>query len=276
MKLIRFEDASGVVRVGEAVGTGGAGIGGGASTRGEARLIRGDLFGAYDLTDETAAVRRLLAPIEPVNVIAIGLNYRRHAEESGLAAPDAPVIFVKLTTSVITTGEPIVLPASAPDEVDYEAELAVVIGKPARKVTEADALKYVLGYTCANDVSARDCQVRIDKQWARAKSFDTFCPLGPCLVVDPGMDPDALGVRTRLNGEVMQDSNTKDMIFSAPRLISYLSHQFTLVPGTVILTGTPEGVGFARKPPRYLRPGDTITVEIDGIGELTNPVVREE
>jgi len=263
MKLIRFEDESGAVRLGEPVG------------EERARVIRGDMFGSYELTGETTTVRRPLPPVELVNIIAIGLNYRRHAEESGLAVPEAPVIFTKLTTSVIGPGEPIVLPADAPDEVDYEAELAVVIGKTARKVSEADALAYVLGYTCANDVSARDCQVRRDKQWARSKSFDTFCPLGPCLVVGSGMDPNALAIRARLNGELMQDSNTADMIFSVPTLISYLSHHFTLVPGTVILTGTPEGVGFARKPPRYLQPGDTIAIEIDGIGELANPVTRD-
>jgi 2-keto-4-pentenoate hydratase/2-oxohepta-3-ene-1,7-dioic acid hydratase in catechol pathway len=168
--------------------------------------------------------------------------------------------------------EPIVLPADAPDEVDYEAELAVVIGRTARKVAQADALKYVLGYCCANDVSARDCQIRRDKQWTRAKSFDTFGPLGPCLVVDPKLDPNARPIRAILNGQVLQDSNTSDMIFSVPYLVSYLSQHFTLLPGTVIATGTPGGVGCTRKPPVYLRAGDEITIEIDGIGRLTNPV----
>lgn len=260
MKLIRFEDGAGRVQYGEAV------------DGGKARVIEGDLFGSFQLTDKTAEVRRLLAPVTPVNLIAIGLNYRKHAEEGGKALPDEPLVFVKLTTSVIAPGEAIVLPASAPDEVDYESELAVVIGKTARKVSEADALKYVLGYTCANDVSARDCQIRRDQQWARAKGFDTFCPLGPCLLIDPKVDPNKFPIRGRLNGKLMQDSNTADMIFSVPRLISYLSHQFTLLPGTVIITGTPEGVGCARKPAVYLRPGDTFTVEIEGIGALINPV----
>lgn len=264
MKVIRFKDAAGQTRLGELVGPS------------EAKLIEGDLFGACQVTDRTVEVGTLLAPVDPVNIIAIGLNYRRHAEEGGQALPDAPLVFLKLTTAVIAHGEPIRLPADAPDEVDYEAELAVVIGKTARKVSEADALDYVLGYTCANDVSARDCQVRRDKQWARAKSFDTFCPLGPCLVIDRGMNPNALGIRARLNGETVQDSNTTDMIFSVPVLVSYLSHHFTLVPGTVILTGTPEGVGFARKPQRLLQSGDTIAIEIDGIGELVNPVVADE
>ncbi len=261
MNVIRFEDKTGQIRLGEPL-----------DDR-QARVIAGDLFGAWQVTREVVEIQRLLAPVQPVNLIAIGLNYRRHAAESGAQIPTEPLIFVKLTTSVIAPGEPIVLPASAPDEVDYEAELAVVIGKTARKVSEADALNYVLGYTCANDVSARDCQIRRDKQWARGKGFDTFCPLGPCLAIaGPGINPNAYPLRARLNGEVLQNSNTADMIFSVPFLVSYLSHQFTLLPGTVIVTGTPEGVGCARKPPVFLRPGDTISIEIDGIGTLTNPV----
>ena len=263
MKLIRFEDDAGQVRWGS------------PTQDDQARLITGDIFSDRTLTDQTAHVRRILAPIEPLNLIAIGLNYRRHAEETGKAAPEEPVIFAKLVSCVINPNDPIKLPASAPDEVDYEAELAIVIGKTARKVAERDALNHVLGYTCANDVSARDCQIRRDLQWTRGKSFDTFCPLGPALVIDPELDPDALEIRGRLNGEIMQDSNTSDMIFSAPRLISYLSHQFTLAPGTVILTGTPEGVGAARKPPRFLRPGDQYTVQIENVGELTNPVEKD-
>ena len=263
MKVVRFEDSSGKVCCGEWIAPD------------QARLISGDLYGSHEVTSQTAKIKRLLAPVAPVNVIAIGLNYRRHAAEGGHQVPEFPLVFVKLTTSVIAPGDPILLPTDAPDEVDYEAELAVVIGKTARKVSEADALKYVLGYTCGNDVSARDCQVRRDKQWARAKGFDTFCPLGPCLLVDPKQDPNAFPIRARLNGKVMQDSNTADMIFSVPRLISYLSHQFTLLPSTVIMTGTPEGVGCARKPPVFLREGDSIAVEIDGIGELVNPVKRD-
>jgi len=260
VKIIRFEDAQGRVQLGEQI-----------DVR-TARLIEGDLFGDFKVTSRTAMVRRLLAPVQPVNLIAIGLNYRKHAEEGGAPIPQVPLVFAKLTTCVIGPGEPIVLPADAPDEVDYEAELAVVIGRTARKVAPADALKYVHGYCCANDVSARDCQRRRDKQWTRAKSFDTFGPLGPCLVVDPKLDPNALPIRAILNGKVLQDSNTRDMIFSVPYLVSYLSQHFTLPPGTVILTGTPGGVGHARKPPVYLRAGDEISVEIDGIGRLTNPV----
>jgi 2-keto-4-pentenoate hydratase/2-oxohepta-3-ene-1,7-dioic acid hydratase in catechol pathway len=262
MRIIRFEDPEGNIHTGQAIDDQ------------TARLIDGDIPGDFKVTDRSAQVGRLLAPIAPVNIIAIGLNYRRHAEEGGNPIPAEPVIFVKLTSSVIGPTDVIELPQDAPDEVDYEAELAVVIGKAARNVSESQALGHVLGYTCANDVSARDCQIRRDVQWARAKSFDTFCPLGPCLVIDPDMNPNALRITSRLNGKTMQDSNTADMIFSVPKLISYLSRQFTLLPGTVILTGTPEGVGCAREPAVYLRSGDTIEVEIDGIGTITNPVQR--
>lgn len=260
MKVIRFEDASGEIRLGEPV------------DENRAKVIEGSLPGQWQITQQKAEVRRLLPPIVPVDIIAIGLNYRKHAEEGGFEPPAEPLIFSKLTSCVIAPGEPIVLPASAPDQVDYEAELAVVMGRTARKVPEPDALGYVLGYTCANDVSARDCQQHRDKQWTRAKSFDTFGPMGPCLLIDPDRDPGTFAIRSRLNGETVQDSNTSDLIFSVPQLISYLSHQFTLRAGTVILTGTPEGVGLARTPPRLLQPGDEITVEIEGIGQLVNPV----
>jgi 2-keto-4-pentenoate hydratase/2-oxohepta-3-ene-1,7-dioic acid hydratase in catechol pathway len=161
--------------------------------------------------------------------------------------------------------------------VDYECELAVVIGRAARNVNEADALDYVLGYTCANDVSARDWQLKLDRQWARGKGFDTFCPLGPALVTRGDIpDPGQLAIRTRLNGELVQNSHTSDLIFSVPELIAYLSRGMTLVPGTVILTGTPEGVGMGRTPPRYLRPGDVCEIEVERIGTLRNPVVAEE
>jgi 2-keto-4-pentenoate hydratase/2-oxohepta-3-ene-1,7-dioic acid hydratase in catechol pathway len=264
LKIIRFEDESGRIRVGEPVG----------DTK--ARIIAGELFGKFESTEEVCGVRRLLAPLVPTNIIAIGLNYRRHAEEGGQPVPKYPVVFAKLTSSLANPGDPIFLPIDAPDEVDYEAELAVVIGKTARHVSIENALDHVLGYTCANDVSARDCQQRRDIQWMRAKSFDTFCPLGPSLVVDSKLDPNSLPIRSKLNDKTMQNSNTEDMCFSVPTLISYLSQHFTLLPGTVILTGTPEGVGFAQSPPVYLRDGDTISVEIDGLGKLTNSVIREE
>lgn len=213
---------------------------------------------------------KLLAPLVPVNILAIGLNYRAHAIETHAPIPDHPVLFIKATSALCNPFDPIILPRIAPNEVDYECELAIVIGKTAKNVSEADALDYVLGYTCANDVSARDLQQRIDKQWARAKSCDTFAPLGPWIETE--LEPDNAHIQTRLNGQVMQDSNTSDMIFSCRHLIAHLSESLTLLPGTVIMTGTPPGVGTARNPQVYLRPGDVVEVEIDGIGLLWNPV----
>lgn len=237
--------------------------------------IEGDLFDSWRFVDATTplSAARLLTPVCPPNIFAIGLNYRAHAYESGAALPDHPVLFIKATTALCNPGDPIILPAVAPHEVDYECELAIVIGKRAHRVSEAEALDYVLGYTCANDISARDCQLRLDAQWARGKSFDTFAPLGPWIETD--LNPDHAPIRSRLNGVVMQESNTNDLIFSCRALISYLSQGITLLPGTVIMTGTPSGVGFARKPPVFLRPGDRIEIEIDGIGALNNPVVAE-
>lgn len=263
MRIIRFVDSTGNVSLGEPL------------EGGQARRLRGDLFGRLESTDEVVAVGRVLPPVDPPNLFAIGLNYRAHAAEGGFEIPAEPLVFLKATTSVVASGDPIVLPKSAPDEVDFEAELAVVIGRTARNVPPSRARDYVLGYTCANDVSARDCQIRRDRQWTRAKSFDTFCPLGPVLVTADSIDADRLPIRSILNGQVMQSSNTSDLIFSTADLVSYLSHQFTLRPGTVVLTGTPGGVGVARRPPVFLRPGDTIVVQIDGIGELSNPVVAE-
>jgi 2-keto-4-pentenoate hydratase/2-oxohepta-3-ene-1,7-dioic acid hydratase in catechol pathway len=211
-------------------------------------------------------------------VICIGLNYRRHAEEGKAAIPQFPVVFLKTTTAVQNPGDPIVLPRRLrSDEVDYECELAVVIGKRCRNAPKEEALDFVLGYTCANDVSARDWQGKWGgTQWCRGKTFDTFAPLGPCLALkDEIPDPRALRIRTVLNGQTMQDWHTDDMIFDVPALIAFLSGSTTLLPGTVILTGTPHGVGFARRPPVWLKPGDVVTVEIDKIGALTNPVVEE-
>ncbi len=213
---------------------------------------------------------QLLAPVSPPEVVAIGLNYREHARESGAEEPREPVVFLKAAGSVIGPDTPVCLPAMAPDEVDYEAELAIVIGRPCRNVTAEEAFEYVLGFTCANDVSARDCQRRRDVQWARAKSFETFCPLGPWIETD--LDPSNLQVSLRLNGRTMQSGNTSDMIFDCRELVSFCSRIFTLRPGTVILSGTPPGVGFARKPPVFLRPGDQVEVMIEGIGSLCNPV----
>jgi len=194
-----------------------------------------------------------------------------------MAYPDCPVVFIKATTSVIGRHDPIILPAKAPDHVDYEAELAVVIGRPAKNLLPKDAARCIFGYTCANDVSARDWQFGQQAgQWARGKSFDSFCPIGPWIVSpDEIPDPQSLRIRTILNGITVQDSNTADMIFNIPTIISDLSCTMTLLPGTVILSGTPEGVGFTRNPPMFLGDGDCITVQIEGIGELTNPVIRE-
>lgn len=246
-----------------------------ARTDGGWHLVEGNLFGAWRVTEEEIdpARGRLLPPVTPPNVVAIGLNYRRHAMESGMPLPARPVIFLKATTSVAAHGEPILLPKEAPDEVDYEAELAIVVGRTARDVREEDAADYILGYTCANDVSARDCQMRLDVQWARGKSFDTFCPVGPWIETE--LEADAQPIETRVNGRLLQSSNTADMIFSTRALLSYCSRCMTLLPGTLILTGTPEGVGFARKPPIFLRAGDCVQVEIGGIGVLENPVAAQ-
>ncbi len=238
-----------------------------------AQPLTGNLFGPLSFADETVTVDRLLPPIEPPNILAIGRNYRGHIEETGARTPSEPLVFFKPTTSLLASGGEIVLPESAPDEVDFEAELAMIVGQTARRVPERSALEHVLGYTCANDVSARDCQ-RNDKQWSRGKGFDTFCPLGPWLVTPDEIDPDNCRLRSRLNDRVMQDANTASMMHSCAKLLSYLSHQFTLPPGTAILTGTPEGVGFTRTPPVFLKEGDRIEIEIEGIGTLSNTVVQ--
>jgi 2-keto-4-pentenoate hydratase/2-oxohepta-3-ene-1,7-dioic acid hydratase in catechol pathway len=217
------------------------------------------------------------AIFSPANIFCIGLNYRKHAEETGAELPVHPVVFMKPTTAAIGPGEAIRIPAACEHgpEVDYECELAVVIGRPGRNIPEADALRHVKGFTCANDVSARRWQKNGGGgQWVRGKSFDTFCPLGPQLVaLDQIGDPQNLRITTTLNGRVMQDSNTCDMIFAVPRLIAFLSRDTTLLENTVILTGTPSGVGVARSPQVFLKPGDEVTVEIEKIGRLTNPVV---
>ena len=245
---------------------------------GTAREISGDLFGSFKATDKVVKPGKILAPIVPPNILAIGLNYKKHAEEGGKGVPERPMLFIKSTTSLQNPGDPIELPRKlASTEVDYECELAVVIGKTCKNVTRASALDYVLGYTAANDVSARDWQVRLNGgQFCQGKSFDTFCPMGPVLVTrDEIPNPNSLGIKTILNGVAMQDWNTNDMVFDVPALIEFLSGSKTLLAGTVILTGTPHGVGFARKPPVFLKTGDTVTIEIEKIGSLTNPVVEE-
>ncbi len=238
----------------------------------KAELIEGDIFGKFRQTGRSADIARLLAPVDPPNIIAIGLNYRDHAGESSMKIPQVPLIFLKATTSVIGPDEPILLPKAAPAEVDYEAELVIIIGKLCHDIEPEQVDSYILGYTCGNDVSARDCQWKIDSQWARAKSFDTFCPLGPWVVTTDELNPSNLAIKAILSGQVMQDSNTSLLIFPVPQLVSFLSKQLTLLPGTVIMTGTPPGVGFVRKPPVFIKSGDEIIIEIEGVGRLRNPV----
>lgn len=241
------------------------------------RVFEGrDPFQGLSATDRCVDVQSWLAPLAPATIFCVGLNYRAHAAETGASLPQQPVLFMKPTTTLTAPGEPIRLPAACEHgpEVDYEAELAVVIGRTTRNVNAADALDHVFGYTCANDISARRWQKHAGGgQWIRGKSFDTFCPLGPELVTaDEIADPQALPIQSRLNGRTMQSSDTGDMIFPVAELIAFISRDTTLMPGTVILTGTPEGVGFARRPPVYLAAGDTIEVTIEGIGTLSNPV----
>ena len=216
---------------------------------------------------------RLLAPIEnPGKIVCVGLNYMDHCRETGTAIPQKPILFTKFTSSIIGPGESITWPPEASSRVDYEAELAIVIGKPGRNISAESAYDFVAGYTLVNDVSARDAQFE-DGQWIRGKSFDTFCPMGPYLVTkDEIPDPQNVGIRCRVNGTLLQDSNTREMIFKIPEIIAYISSTCTLNPGDVIATGTPHGVGFARTPPVYLKPGDSVEVEIDGLGVLHNHV----
>ena len=239
-------------------------------------LQKGD--GEFEATDQRITPFQFLTPIDFRCIYAIGLNYRAHAEETGLEIPKYPMVLMKAPTAAQNPGDPIVLPRYLrSDKVDYEAELGVVIGRPCKNVKPDDALSYVLGYVCANDVSARDWQKeKGGGQFCRGKTFDTFCPVGPCLATaDEIPDPSKLTIRSFVNEEKMQESGTDDMIFDVPTLISFLSGSTTLLPGTLILTGTPSWVGEARNPKRYLVPGDEVTVEIDGLGILTNPVVEE-
>jgi acylpyruvate hydrolase len=211
----------------------------------------------------------------PQKIICIGVNYADHAAETGQAPPPYPTVFAKFANTLAASGDPIVLP-SASTMPDYEGELAVVIGRPGRQVTEQDALDYVAGYTAFNDVSARDFQGHTS-QWTMGKSPDTFGPLGLALVTaDEIPDPQKLELRTTVNGEVLQQASTADMVFTVRQLIAYLSQTMTLLPGDVIATGTPSGIGAARTPPRFLRPGDTVVISIDDVTELANPVVGED
>lgn len=268
MRIVRFLDSDGCERFGLDRGDG------------TAACVDASVYDLPGRAPRAGAIGRVctvLPPVAPTNIFCIGLNYMAHARESGIEPDPYPTVFMKPTTAAIGPGEPIRLPkcSMAEPQVDYECELAVVIGKACRDVPAGQALDCVLGYTCANDVSARDWQRHGGGgQWVRGKSFDTFCPLGPVLVTaDEIPDPQALRLTTRLNGELMQEGTTADMIFPVAELIAFLSRDTTLRPGTVILTGTPPGVGFARKPPVFCQAGDRVEVEVENIGVLANPVM---
>ncbi len=270
MRIIRFMDEYGHTHRGRDLGDG------------SGEILTGPLD-ALTSTGDTARVKRLLAPVQPPNIFCIGLNYRAHAAESNSPIPETPVLFMKPTTALANPGDAIRIPLCTQrgPEVDYEVELAVVIAKEVRNAPVEEALDCVLGYTVANDVSARRWQRHNGGQWIRGKGFDTFCPLGPVIVTaglgeDEIRDPQNLRLKTTVNDQVLQDSSTSDMIFSVAQIISFLSMDTTLLPGTVILTGTPPGVGFARKPPVWLSQGDTVSVEVERIGSLCNPVTAAE
>lgn len=267
MRIIRYQDNDGNI--------------GYADQRkdGTALALDGDIFGIYSRTDRVVEVAKLLAPCVPPSIFCIGLNYLKHAEETKAQIPERPILFMKGLNTLQNPGDPILLPTGLrSDRVDYECELAIVIGKSAKNVKRTEALDYVLGYTCANDVSARDWQIKWGgSQWCRGKTFDTFCPLGPAIVTkDEIPDPNDLQIRTVVSGETLQDWTTKDMIFDVATIVEFMSGSTTLLPGTIILTGTPQGVGMARDPRRWLKHGDTVTIEIEKIGQLTNPVLEEQ
>jgi 2-keto-4-pentenoate hydratase/2-oxohepta-3-ene-1,7-dioic acid hydratase in catechol pathway len=265
MKIARILLPDGIVHYAQPLYEGGATMG----------LLAGDPFQEVHPTGEIVRDFTLLAPIVPAAILCIGLNYRRHAEEMKARIPQWPVLFLKNPSALLDPGAPVRIPRNlVSTQVDYEGELAIVIGRECRNATRENALSHVLGYTCANDISARDWQKdRGGSQWCRGKSFDTFCPLGPWIVTpDEITNPNSLPLTTRVNGEVLQDSSTADMIFDVADLLVFLSGDTTLAPGTLILTGTPEGVGMGRNPQRWLHPGDIVSVTIGGIGTLSNPV----
>ena len=229
--------------------------------------LEGDVFGSFDKGREVGPLQdvKLLAPVMPSKIVALGRNYAEHAKEHGADVPQEPLLFLKAPSAVIAPDEPVVLTPLS-ERVEHESELVLVIGKRARNVLEEKAWEYVLGVTCGNDVTARDLQTR-DGQWARSKSFDTFCPLGPWIVTH--LKPEAigdLGVTCRVNGAMKQMASTRDMLFGPAKLIAYISSAMTLLPGDIIMTGTPAGVG-------PLKAGDVVEVEVEGIGVLRNPVV---
>ncbi|MEW6089118.1 MAG: fumarylacetoacetate hydrolase family protein [bacterium] len=230
---------------------------------GKIKVIKGDIFNKYNFTDEEFSLDevKILSPVFPGKVVCAGLNYADHAKEMNLKTPDEPVIFIKPATAVIGPGDNIIYPASV-SQLDYEAELAVVIKNKIKDITPSESKKNILGYTCLNDVTARDLQ-RKDGQWTRAKSFDTFCPTGPYIVND--IDPDNLSIKLYLNDKIKQNSNTKNFIFKVDFMVSFISRIMTLFPGDIISTGTPSGIG-------PMKANDTVIVEIEGIGSLKNSV----
>jgi len=279
MKLVSFSLADGKVRPGSLLEADGLVIDLSAAGYADALAVvaagitapdAGNTFPSYPIADV-----RLHAPLaNPPRIFAIGLNYRDHATESGMELPTTPVVFFKLVTSIVGPGDPIVLPVNS-TQPDYEAELAFVIGRGGFRLSADEAMKHVYGYTIVNDVSARDVQFS-STQWSMSKSFPTFCPLGPAIVTaDEIADPHALKIGLSIDGEQLQNSNTSKLVFKIPELIEYLSSITPLLPGDIISTGTPPGVGLGRTPKRWLRPGETVTVTVEGLGSLTNPVVAE-
>jgi 2-keto-4-pentenoate hydratase/2-oxohepta-3-ene-1,7-dioic acid hydratase in catechol pathway len=263
MRIIRYQDGAGKIHS--------------AAQQADASALRidGDVFGKFTVTGERADVQKLLPPVQPSQVWCIGQNYKKHAEELGMALPEFPVLFAKGVNTVIASGDTIELPQRAKSaEVDYECELVLVIGKECKDVSREQALEYITGYMCGNDVSARDWQIKKGgSQWCRGKSFDTFGPVGPYLVTkDEVGNPNELRIRTNLNNVTVQDANTNDMIFDVPAIVSFLSESTTLLPGTLIFTGTPQGVGMGRKPQLWLKDGDEVSIVIEKIGTLTNRV----
>ena len=274
MKLVSFSTADGAVRPGALLPNNTV-IDLGENYVNALGVITAGLSVAPDGPSLPLDQVKLHAPLSnPPRVFAIGLNYRDHAKESGMALPTTPVIFFKLTTAIIGPGEAIVLPKNS-TEPDYEAEFAFVIGKGGYRIPSSAWREHVYGYTIVNDVSARDVQFS-STQWSMSKSFPTFCPLGPAIVTaDEIADPHELAIGLTIDGEQLQNSNTRELVFKIPELIEYLSSITPLLPGDIISTGTPPGVGLGRTPKRWLRPGETVTVTVEGLGSLTNPVVAE-
>lgn len=274
MKLVTYSVGGGETRVGSLEGEEIRPLG----NPGESMVEFIERGGSPEPGEDTVALSeaRLRAPVSrPEKIIGIGLNYEDHAAETGAPIPEKPIVFAKYPNTIVGPGEAIRIPPIT-RQADYEAELAVVIGRAARNVSESEALECVFGYTNCNDVSSRDLQFSEGGQWVRSKSIDTFCPIGPYIATrDEIEDPQDLSVRCVLNGETVQDGTTAKMIFTVAQLIAFLSEAMTLVPGDIITTGTPPGVGMARDPQLWLKDGDEVTIEIEGLGSLTNPVTAD-